>query len=460
MAGEFLAKLLTFVSFVYLGRILGPEGYGRLEFVLAAMVFFTLPVDFGLGAYGAREVARNRSGAAELLRDVAALRLLLACGSFAVLSLVVALVPEGPEVKLLLLLYGLSLFGAPALLQWFFQGHDQMHWVALASIVRQGVFAGLVLLFLRPGTPLPWIGVCECVSVIVVAAVCLSVTRSRLGYTLPLPWRKPGRLLGHFHKAAPIGLSELAWVFLWYFATLLLALLVGGDELGWFGASHRVVMALHTFVWLYFFNLLPSLSRSTAAPAEHLQGLLHRSLVVTAWAGVFLGLVLTLFGRQLLTLAYGPGFAGAGSPFAVLVWMVPLALLSGHYRYTLIAYNLQKLEFYGTAAAAVVAAGLGLLLIPRYGALGASCVLLAANGVNCALAYAFVQRRVTRVPFHAQLVRPLLATIPALALFVLMDCSCTCLPAGVAVLAYLIVLGLWGRRQILEVLGEWGAAAP
>ena len=37
-------------------------------------------------------------------------------------------------------------------------------------------------------------------------------------------------------------------------------------------------MALHTFVWLYFFNLLPSISRCVGQPREYLQGLMSRSI--------------------------------------------------------------------------------------------------------------------------------------------------------------------------------------
>jgi len=73
LTGEFAAKLLTFASFSYLARLLGPQDYGFLEFTLAVMVFFTLPVDLGLGTYGAREIARHPDQAARLLREITGL---------------------------------------------------------------------------------------------------------------------------------------------------------------------------------------------------------------------------------------------------------------------------------------------------------------------------------------------------------------------------------------------------
>jgi O-antigen/teichoic acid export membrane protein len=162
--GEFTAKLLTFASFSYLARVLGPWYYGMLEFTLALMVFFTLPVDLGLGAYGAREIARKPQDAARLMHEITGLRLLLALCSMLALGIFITVIQKSVELKLLLMLYGVSLLGGPVLLQWFFQAHDQMHWVAVASIVRQAVFAALVFLLCRSRTDVVRIGIVECIS--------------------------------------------------------------------------------------------------------------------------------------------------------------------------------------------------------------------------------------------------------------------------------------------------------
>ncbi|MBI3664623.1 MAG: flippase [Acidobacteria bacterium] len=463
-AGEFGAKLLAFTAFTFLGRVLGPERYGSLEFALAVMVFFTLPVDFGLGDYGAREVAKNRARAAEFLRSICSLRLLLALGSFITLLLFVLVIRKSFEVKLLLILFGLNLFAAPLLLQWFFQGHDRMHWVAMASITRLGVFALLVFLFVRVETRLYYVGLMECASVAAVATLCLYILRRRLGFGVPRPSLKVRPLTAHFREAAPIGLSELSWAFLWYFATVLLGFVAPGPSLGWFGAAHRAVMALHTFVWLYFFNLLPSLSRSVALPREHLLNLLHHSLAIGAWGGIFVALLMTTLSRELLRMAYGPRFAEAAPLFSVLVWMIPVALLSGHYRYTLIAYGLQNWLLYCTAIAAGVAVALCFLLVSRYGALGAASSLLTALLVNFALAYAVVQRRVARIHFGAQLIRPLTAMAASLVLFAVLRAGNAWIAGFAAALAYLLLLVIWQRQELIQLSliltrkGPWFAA--
>ena len=408
-AGESVVKVLTFFVFTYLGRTLGPAGYGNLEFTFALMTFFALSVDLGLSTYGAREIAKQRSRAAILLRDICLLRALLAVGLFAVLVLVVLLVEKNLEVKILLIVYGVSLLGIPGLLHWFFQGHDLMHWVAVAQIIRQGVFAALVFAFLTATTPLFYIGLFECASVAAVVLFCVWIVRRNPTWRLP-EWKFDWpALLKHLREGVPIGLCDLAWAVLWYFSTVLLHFMVTEEELGWFGAAHRASGAVHTFVWLYFFNLLPSISRCVGQPRESLLRLMERSQRVVAWGGVFVALLLTVLSRELLMLAYGAAYENAAAPFSVLIWVTPIASISGHYRYTLVAYNLQKWLLYWTALSALVGALAGPLLISRYGPLGAAVAALGANVAVLGLCYGTVRRRVIEIPFAARLGRPLLA---------------------------------------------------
>lgn len=448
-AGESLAKLLTFAAFAYLARALGAGSYGVLEFVLASMVFFTLPADLGLGAYGAREIARAPHRVHTLLCEITQTRILLAGASFLLLLGFAALLPKPAEVKLLLGIYGLSLLLSPALLQWFFQAHDRMHLVALASILRQAVFAGGLFLFFKPGDSVLWVGLFEMASVAAVAAFCLAIVRLRMGYTLPCPTWRLAPLLPHVRQGLPIGLTELAWAFMWYFATVLLGLIFSDESLGWFGAAHRVLMALHTFVWLYFFNLLPSMSRCVNLPFSHLLDLMNKSTQFAAWVSIFVAFVMSMLAREALVIAYGSDFAGADITLAILVWILPVAMLSGHHRYILIAYNRQTTLLRCTAVSAAGAVLAGLALAPLLGSPGAALALLAANITNFALVYYAVRRHVVRVPFLAGALRPLPCLAAGCALFYTLRQVNIWTAAAAAVGAYLaLMIAFHGHRLV------------
>jgi PST family polysaccharide transporter len=420
-AGETIAKLLTFVSFSFLAHNLGPSHYGVLEFTLAVMTFFTLPADLGLSWYGAREVARNPDRGPRLLHEITGLRFALTLGSMAALVVFILVVHKSFEQKALLGIYCISLLATPFQLQWFFQAYDRMKWVGVANIVRQFGFAGLVFLCCRGGASLLWVGFAECISVSGLAIYCILLTRYRLGSQWPWPDLHIGRLFGHIREALPIGLSELSWAFMWYFCTVLLGFFYPDKSLGWFGASHRTVMAMHNFVVLYFFNLLPSIARCVRKPNSQLLQLMDRSVRFVAWAGLYAAAALSVLAPWVLQFLYGSAFRAASGTLVILVWMLPIAMLSGHHRFILLAYNHQIRLLGCMVASAVAAVVSGLVLTPNFGGRGAACALIIANLLNLVLVYFSVRKLVVTVPLWPQIRVPLAALVSGGVVFFLIE---------------------------------------
>ena len=149
--------------------------------------------------------------------------------------------------------------GLPGLLPGIFQGLDRMQYVAIASVIRWTVFAAGVFAFVRSPQQVWIVPLVEGGAIGVLVVYYLATFRRCFG-SLRQPIDRASAL-SMYRQALPIGASELVWAVKFYFATIWLAILVGGPGVGWFGAAHRVMVSLHTFVWLYFFNLLPSLSR-------------------------------------------------------------------------------------------------------------------------------------------------------------------------------------------------------
>jgi len=189
------------------------------------------------------------------------------------------------SVGVLLVIYGLGCRLMPLQLQWLFQGRGKMEWVAAASVVRYGVFAGLIFLVLGAGASLLSIGVFECVSLVASSVMGIVVARSDLRAKLAALPPRLSELGAHLRCAWPIGMSQVCWAALWYVSTVLVGLWVAGESLGQFTASHRIVMALHTLVYMYFYNLLPAVCRSAAGPGKQMQSLLGPSLALTSSAG-------------------------------------------------------------------------------------------------------------------------------------------------------------------------------
>lgn len=443
-----MSKIFALLAFAYLARVLGPAHFGMLEFALAVMFFFTLLVDCGLSPFGAREVAKDEGAVTRLVAHIILLRALTVMAAFAVLLLGVAATDMPWAMKRLIVLYGLTLFTMPAMLPWVFQGRDLMRYVAVASIIRWFIFAAGVFLYVRGPGSLWIVPVVEGAALACVAVFYLGSFSRHFG---SLRRRIDSSFAGSvFRQALPIGGSELVWALKMYSATVLLGMLVTGPEVGWFGAAHRIVISVHTFVWLYFFTLFPSVARSSRGSLEVLHRLTNTSLQVTAWSGVFLGVVGSIFAHPIITLVYGPEYGQSVAAFRVLIWVIPLALMSGHYRYALIAYGRQGMEFLTAACGAGLNVLVNLFLIPSYGLIGAAWALIVSEILIWTLAYYSVHCAITQIPFWPHVWRPLVGGVILMASLLLLPSVNMWMAAGWAVLVYGCVISVIQPKILID----------
>jgi O-antigen/teichoic acid export membrane protein len=407
--GELVSKLFALAAFAYLARILGPMEYGNLELAVAIIFFFTFFVDCGLSQYGGREVAKDVNAVTYLTPHIIFIRFLWAVFAFGFLVLLVVIIDKPWPLKRLILLYGLTLFVLPGYLPWVFQGRDLMHYVAFASVIRWSIFAGGVFLFIR-GTAQTWVvPIVETIGMACVVFFYTLIFRSFFGPFRPRIDKK--LVLSIFRQALPIGASEWVWSLKLYFATVFLGLWVGGPQVGWFSAVHRIIISSHAFVSLYFFNLLPSIARCSQGSAETLEHLTYTSMKWTAWSAIFVALLGGVLAEPVLTLIYGSQYREGVMVFRILIWFIPLTLMSGHFRFALIGYNQQRLEFAIAACGAGLNIVLNLLLIPMFGMVGGAWSLVATEGFIWGLAYYVVRRKVAPIRVWGPISRPLIGAL-------------------------------------------------
>ena len=373
---EVCSKLVTFAAFAYLARRLGANTYGYIEFAGAVLMCASLIVDQGFSAFGAREIAKTPHQTGRLTSEIVTARLALALGGYLAIALFALLVDRGPIITRLLLIYGLSLWGLPLLLQWVFQGHERMHLVAISQILRQTIFAAIVLLFVRGPEQILTVAWAEVGAVITTAAFCVWMYRRNFRSEIPVRPSMSGR---SFREGLPIGLSQMFWVVKMFGGTLILGLIASPQDVGFFAGAQRILVALHAFVWLYYFNLLPSMSRRWQENRSEFRRLIDESMQVAVWVALAVAIVWMALSGGAMRFVYGSQFESAGPVLALFAIVWAMTLISGHYRFGLIAAGHASEEMMTSALGAVLA----LILIPvgylKAGITGAAAGLVVAE---------------------------------------------------------------------------------
>lgn len=354
---EAFSKVITFLAFAYLARLFGASGFGYIEWAAAALMCASLIVDQGFSAYGTREIAKAPERTGQLVAEIVTARFILAILSYSALAASVFLIGLEPVMRSLLLIYGASLLILPLLLQWVFQGHDRMNVVALAQVIRQTVFVGVVFLFVNGTDDLYVVGVAEIAGVS--CAAFFTSLLYKINFAETAKWRPT---LSHrlFREGFPIGLSQMFWTAKMFGATFLVGVVAVPSETGLFAGAMRIYIALHTFVWLYYANLLPSLSRGWDLKDGSFRRLIFGSMKLVVPGSLGIAVVWVFLSSWAMGTAYGSEFLEGGPALAWLAGAFAGAAISGHFRFGLIAAGFQNQEMWTSAAGAIAA----LVLIP------------------------------------------------------------------------------------------------
>jgi O-antigen/teichoic acid export membrane protein len=389
--GEVTSKLAVLFAFAYLARALGPGDFGAVELAVSTTVLVVLAAELGLGSYGARVVETSPEVAAQLVPRAGLLRFMLAVPAYLLLVLLSS--AYGAAGHGVLAVYGVVVLLTPFNTQWVFQGLRQMQWVAAGSLLRYGTFAVLVFLLVRPGTDPRLVAVAEVAGALVLALFNSTILNRvlRVRFDWAGAWRGA---VGLFRETWFLGGSDLAWMTMWLSPAIVIGWIDPShpERVAWIAAALRIVIALHTFVWLYFFNLLPNLSRELHKGPDAWRALVERSMSISTWPACLLAVGGTLIAPLLLPTVFGQAYHEAVLPFQIAVWMIPVAWLSGHFRFSLIAAGRQDLDFVASGLGAATVVILAVAAGPAYGAPGVAAALLSAGVVNACSAGVWMHR--------------------------------------------------------------------
>ena len=108
----------------------------------------------------------------------------------------------------------------------------------------------------------------------------------------------------------------------------------------------------------------------------------------------------------MVALLYGGSYEAAAPVLKILVWSAALVLLRGTFRQALCAAGEQRADLGCAASCAGINVALNLLLIPRFGLMGAAVATLLSEVVWVASVVTVFSRRVGRLALVSALVRP------------------------------------------------------
>lgn len=140
------------ITMPYLARVIGVEGFGKIAFAAAIMVWFQTIADWGFCYTATRDVAKNRDDkekVSEIFSNVFWARIFLMLVSFVVLSICVMTIPKLRENADVIMISFLMIPGHIMFPDWFFQAMERMKYITILNIVSKTLFTIAIFLFIK-----------------------------------------------------------------------------------------------------------------------------------------------------------------------------------------------------------------------------------------------------------------------------------------------------------------------
>jgi PST family polysaccharide transporter len=144
--------IFPLITMPYLARVIGVEGFGKIAFASAIVVWFQTVADWGFNYTATRDVAKKRDDkekVSEIFSNVLWARCLLMILSFLLLVLVIYIVPTLRENYAVILVTFLLVPGHIMFPDWFFQAMERMKYITILSLLSKLLFTILVFVFIK-----------------------------------------------------------------------------------------------------------------------------------------------------------------------------------------------------------------------------------------------------------------------------------------------------------------------
>jgi O-antigen/teichoic acid export membrane protein len=174
--------------------------------------------------------------------------------------------------------------------------------------------------------------------------------------------------------------------------------------------------------------------------------------------GIPLAVGIMLLARPIMELAFGSAFASGAVALQILIWTLPVLMVRMCHGMVLVAHGYQNTHLWIRLLAAAANIVLNIVLIPRYGSIGAASANLTAQLIMFFLCYQQVANKVMHLPVFPSVWRPALASV-CMAFFLhwmLESLLLVRIMAGLLVYIFCAwCIGAFTIKDIMGLLGLW-----
>ncbi|RHX86862.1 flippase [Leptospira stimsonii] len=387
---------------VWIARYLGPDSYGKLNYVIAYIALIGSFTNLGLDGIAVRELIKDKTYKEEILSTSFFLQFVAGLFAYIIsIGLIFVLRPGEGDVFWMVCLIGFTLsFRAIGVVKYWYEAQVLSKYFVWLENGLFVIFSGIrIFLILRGFTVFAfvWVGLVESIINLFGYYLIYKFHEGRLSIR-HANWKRAVDLL---RDSWMLLLSGLAIIIYMRIDQLMIGQMLGDEAVGVYTAAVKVSEVWYFIPMAIASSLFPSILKAKEFNQElylNRLKLLHSAMLLIA---LLIAIPMSFLSDPIIRLLFGTRFSEAGVILAIHIWagtFVFIGVASSRYYLT---ENLQKVELYKGIVGCLSNVVLNFILIPIYGVKGAAIATVFSQFLASVLFNVFLKK--TREIFFIQL---------------------------------------------------------
>ncbi len=256
--------IFPLLTLPYLARVIGVEGFGKIAFAVAVIIWFQTITDWGFNYTATRDLAQNRNDrekVSEIFSNVLWSKIFLGIISFILLLILILIIPFFYKNKDILLLTFLLVPANILYAEWFFQAIEKMKYITILSLISKFLFTIMVFLVIREKNDYIYQPLLISLGSIMVGLVSFYIIVAKWGVSVKKP--KYSEVRNTIKNSKDVFINNIVHNLYNSFSSVLVGFFGGSISNGILDAGTRFVNMANQFMSIIARVFFPFLSRST-----------------------------------------------------------------------------------------------------------------------------------------------------------------------------------------------------
>lgn len=379
---EFLALAVPLITAPYLSRMLGPDGLGSYSLSYSIAYYFGMFAVLGMNKYGTRSIASVRDDQQAANRVFWEL-FFTQCLSSAI-SIAAYVAYAAYEDDLLIWIWVPYLASTCLDITWLFRGEENFKVTVVRNSLVKVLTACAIFLFVKNSNDVVLYAAITSIGYFV-SQLLLWPYLKRYVKSFFFPHFR--QLVSHFRPDAVLFVPLVAISVYRVFDKILIGVLSSDAQLGYFDCADKIIMVPLGIISALGAVMLPRISHMIASGDDRqVRHVIRLTMNFSMCLSIGLMFGILSVGQLFAVLYFGSNFAEVGPLLMCLGVTVPLIAWASVVREQyLVPSGFDNKYLAATVAGALLNVGLNVLVVPVFGAQGASVVTVATEALVCCM---------------------------------------------------------------------------